>query len=209
MASHISFYNAAKTAFDETYELINSTENWKEVKRTQLGDVVATKKNTRGDNIYRINSIIDTSAEKLIKALQDVSNSTKWNKTLTKCEVISELDEGVQITYQITSGGGGNLVSPRDFALVIKKGYIGKDYLQAGCSIEHPDAPKNENLVRAWNGPGGQMVRIIPSDPNKCELYWLMDCKYNGWILPSILAIAMPIAQTQFVECVREMVKTL
>ena len=89
------------------------------------------------------------------------------------------------------------------------RGYKGDDYFIAGCSIEHPDIPKDKKIVRAWNGPGGQMVRPIPNEPDKCELIWLMDCEYNGWIPSSILEIAMPFAQTQFVDCARELAKTL
>ena len=89
------------------------------------------------------------------------------------------------------------------------RGYKGEDFIQAGCSIEYPGAPESGKLVRAWNGPGGQMVKPIPGESNKCELYWLMDCDYNGMILSSILSLAMPLAQLQFVECVRELAKTL
>ena len=73
----------------------------------------------------------------------------------------------------------------------------------------YDDIPKDKKIVRAWNGPGGQMVRPIPNEPDKCELFWLMDCEYNGWIPSSILEIAMPFAQTQFVDCARELAKTL
>ena len=53
------------------------------------------------------------------------------------------------------------------------------------------------------------MVKPIPGEPNKCELYWLMDCEYNGMIPCSVLSLAMPLAQLQFIECVRGLVKTL
>ena len=64
-------------------------------------------------------------------------------------------------------------------------------------------------FFRAWNGPGAQLVRPHPSDPTKSEFVWLMDCDYKGWIPSSILDIAMPVAQMQFVDCVRKMAATL
>jgi hypothetical protein len=36
-----------------------------------------------------------------------------------------------------------------------------------------------------------------------------MDCEYKGWIPNSILEIAMPMAQLQFVECVRKLAEKL
>ena len=53
------------------------------------------------------------------------------------------------------------------------------------------------------------MVKPIAGEPNKCEIYWLMDCEYNGMIPYSVLSLAMPLAQLQFIECVRGLVKTL
>ena len=43
----------------------------------------------------------------------------------------------------------------------------------------------------------------------QCEFTWLMNCEFRGWIPGSILEIAMPQAQIQFVACVRELAKTL
>ena len=71
---------------------------------------------------------------------------------------------------------------------------------------------KKQNLLyifSAWNGPGGQTVRPFPGDETKSEFTWLMDCEYKGWIPSSILDMAMPVAQMQFVECVRKMAATL
>ena len=89
------------------------------------------------------------------------------------------------------------------------RGTKGDAFIQAGYSVKYPDAPKDSKIVRAWNGPGGQMVKPISGEANKCELYWLMDCEYNGMIPSSVLSLAMPLAQLQFVECVRSLARTL
>ena len=91
----------------------------------------------------------------------------------------------------------------------ICRGYKGEVFISAGCSIDYPDAPQDSKIVRAWNGPGGQMIKPIAGEANKCELYWLMDCEYKGMIPASVLSLAMPLAQLQFIECVREMAKAL
>ena len=49
------------------------------------------------------------------------------------------------------------------------------------------------------------MVRPLANDPSSCEFIWLMDCEYKGWIPNSILDLAMPVAQLQFVDCVRKL----
>ena len=58
---------------------------------------------------------------------------------------------------------------------------------------------------RAWNGPGAQIIKPIPGEPDACQFVWLMDCEYKGWIPASVLELAMPVAQLQFVDCVRKL----
>lgn len=209
MSDQQTLQDTAYNAFEDAYNLISSEEEWKEVKKNELGDSVVTRKNKSGKNIYRIKAVIDVAPSTLINALKDMSKQTSWNKTLTKMSVLSDVSDDVKVTYQVTTEGGGGIVSARDFVLVVKRGYKGDAFVQAGCSIEYPGAPKDSKIVRAWNGPGGQMVKPIPGEANKCELYWLMDCEYNGMIPASVLSLAMPLAQLQFVECVRGLVKTL
>ena len=67
------------------------------------------------------------------------------------------------ITYQVTAAAGpGDIVSSRDFVLVIKAGYKGDTYLRAGCSIDYPAKPETSNVVRAWNGPTGIHAPLGP-----------------------------------------------
>ena len=64
-------------------------------------------------------------------------------------------------------------------------------------------------LPRAWNGPGAQIIRPVSDSPEECEFVWLMDCEYKGWIPSSILDLAMPVAQLQFVGCVRQLAENI
>ena len=198
----------ATEAFEEAYSLLLSEEDWKETKRNELGDIVMTKKNKRGKNIYKIKAEIDTSPEKLIKALKDVANSDKWNKTLEKLEVVSDISDDLKVTYQITSEAGG-VVSARDFILVLKFGYKNDAYLQAACSVEYPGLEKVKGMVRAWNYPGGLMVKPVLNEPNKSEFQWLIDCDLKGWLPASMVSMAMPFMQMQYVTSIRELAKTL
>ena len=200
--------NTATEAFEEAYSLLLSEQDWKEAKRNELGDIVMTKKNKRGKNIYKIKAEIDISPEKLITALKDVANSDKWNKTLEKLEVVSDISDDLKVTYQITSEAGG-VVSARDFILVLKFGYKNDAYLQAACSVEYPGLEKVKGMVRAWNYPGGLMVKPILNEPNKSEFHWLIDCDLKGWLPASMVSMAMPFMQMQYVTSIRELAKTL
>ena len=79
--------------------------------------------------------------------------------------------------HQVTSEGGGGMVSARDFVYISKKGYDGKVFSMGGRSVEYNDAPAQGKIVRAYNGPGCQMV--LPSSGDSCDFVWLMDCDYK------------------------------
>ena len=96
-------------------------------------------------------------------------------------------------------------MSARDFIYLSQVGYEGEDFVMGGKSVEFDNGPKNSKIVRAINGPGCQMVKPCPGEPNFCIFVWLMDCEYKGMMLQSILDIALPIAQTSFVECIKKL----
>ena len=132
-----------------------------------------------------------------------------WNKTLIDFKIIRRINSDVFVSYQVTTEGGGGIVSSRDFIFASISGMMDKDcFVQGGASLNY-DYPRNSKIVRAWNGPGAQCVIPIPNEPDCCYFVWLLDCDYNGWIPNSILDMAMPQAQSQFIDCVRQLAKIL
>ena len=122
-----------------------------------------------GKKIYRIKATIDCSADKLITALENDTDITKWNTTLTNHQLLKEFDNGVKISYQVTTEAGpGGVVSARDFILIHKKGRKDNEWMSGGCSVNYP-GPENSKFVRAWNGPTGELVRPA-DDPNKVNV---------------------------------------
>jgi len=198
-------------AWDEAWKIIHLEDGWKEEKKNDdNGDVVYSRKKENGKRVYRITISVDCPPEKLIKGFEDCKDLTTWNTTLTRHEVLKNLDNGTKVSYQVTAEAGpGGVVSARDFILISKIGRKGKEWLQGGCSVNYTE-PENKNAknVRAWNGPGGTFVRHT-SDPNKCEFIWLMDCDFKGWMPASVADASMPEAQFQFATCVRAFAKTL
>ena len=54
------------------------------------------------------------------------------------------------ISYQITTEGGGGVVSSRDFIFLYKHEMRGDVWIQGGESIDYP-GPKNSKIVRWGN----------------------------------------------------------
>merc|ERR1712106_192138 len=206
MTTDAEYIKTAEDAWLEAIEIAKSEDGWKEEKSNKKnGDLVESKKNEKGCKIYRAKATVAIPPKLLIEAFSDTDNMTEWNKTLTTAKVLKTLSDDVIISYQVTTDGGGGLVSARDFVFISKKGYEGEVFIAGGKSIEFKDAPSGGKLVRAINGPGCQMVIPVAGDENSSEIVWVMDCDYKGWMLQSVLDIAMPVAQTQFIDSVRKL----
>jgi len=201
---------AVNKSWDEAWELATSTDGWKQEKTdSKTGDLIESKKNAKGRKVYRCKATVAMPPKLLIDALSDTNTVTEWNLTLKLSKVIHEINKDVAISYQVTGDSGGGMVSSRDFVYCAKKGYKGDVFFMGGSSVEYADAPTDSKIVRAINGPGGHMVSPGPDGENSCNLVWLMDCDYKGWMPQGILDMAMPVAQTQFIESVRKLAKKL
>merc|ERR1711936_200875 len=203
MISDSEYVKIADEAWQEALEIARSTEDWKEEKNNKdTGDLVESRKNAAGRKIYRCKARIEMPAKLLIEAITNTDKVCEWNATLTEARVLKTVNKNCVISYQVTSDGGGGLVSARDFVYVSKKGYDGATFVMGGQSVEFKDAPAKGKIVRAHNDPGCQMVTPT-SDRQLCDFLWLMDCDYKGWMPQSILDVAMPVAQTQLIENIR------
>merc|ERR1712045_466288 len=205
MMSDSDYVKLAEEAWKEALEIAKSSDDWKEEKKDKnTGDVVESRKNSAGRKIYRCKARIEMPAKLLIEAVSNTDKVCEWNKTLTEARVLRTINKDCAISYQVTSDGGGGMVSARDFVYVSKKGYDGQTFAMGGKSVEYKDAPAQGKIVRAHNGPGCQMVRPS-SNAASCDFIWLMDCDYKGWMPQSILDAALPFAQVQLIENIRKL----
>jgi len=205
MTTDSEYSKIAETAWHEAVEITKSDEGWKVEKEDKdKGVLVESSRNSAGRKIYRCKATISCPPKFLIAALTDTDKVTSWNNTLTEARTLRKISSTVAISYQVTSDGGGGLVSARDFIYVSLQGYDGRTFVMGGRSVEYKEDPSTGSIVRAIQGPGCTMVSPT-GDRNVSQLVWLMDCDYKGWIPQSVLDIAMPFAQTSFIESVRNL----
>jgi len=210
MKSDHEYVKLAEEAWEEALEIARSAEGWKEEKNDKnTSDLVESRKNADGKKIYRCKARIEMPAKLLIEAISNTEKVCDWNTTLTECRVLKKINKDCVISYQVTSDGGpGGMVSARDFVYVSKKGYDGQVFVMGGRSVEYKEAPVQGKIVRAYNGPGCQIVS--PSSAGQvCDFVWLMDCDYKGWMPQSILDVALPFAQIQLIENIRKLAEKL
>ena len=66
------------------------------------GDVVESRKNSKGRKVYRCKARIEMPARLLIEAMSDTDKVTEWNKTLTEARVLKVLNQDCVISYQVS-----------------------------------------------------------------------------------------------------------
>merc|ERR1712203_727962 len=73
--------------------------------------------------IYRCKAVVEAPPALLIAAMRDTDKVAEWNKTLLESKLLKKLNDDFSITYQVTSDGGGGMVSSRDFVYCAKTGF--------------------------------------------------------------------------------------
>ena len=95
-----------------------------------------------------------------------MDNLTSWNTTLTQSKTLKTVSSDTKVTYQVTSEGGGGVVSARDFVYGSKSLVSGNKMIIGGLSVIVEEQPEVKGIVRAVHGPGCQMV-IDTGDSDK------------------------------------------
>merc|ERR1711915_865014 len=158
MTTDSEYVKIADKAWHEALEIAKSTDGWKVEKEDKdLGDTVESKKNSAGRKIYRCKGTINIPPKLLIEALTDTDKVTTWNLTLTEAKTLKKISNTVSISYQVTSDGGGGLVSARDFIYVSMQGYDGRTFvmgLQCGFQGWACEQGYCEGCQRTWVSNG-------------------------------------------------------
>ena len=83
---------------------------------------------------------------------------TSWNSTLTQSKTLKTISDDIKVTYQVTSEGGGGVVSARDFVYGCKTMVKDKQMIVGGLSVVIEEQPEVKGIVRANHGAGCQIV---------------------------------------------------
>uniref|UniRef100_A0A452FD16 StAR related lipid transfer domain containing 3 n=1 Tax=Capra hircus TaxID=9925 RepID=A0A452FD16_CAPHI len=119
-----------------------------------------------------------------------------WNKTVTACQILQRVEDNTLISYDVSSGAAGGVVSPRDFVNVRRIERRRDRYLSSGIATTHCAKPPTHKYVRGENGPGGFIVLKSASNPRVCTFIWILNTDLKGR-LPRYL-IHQSLAATMF-----------
>nr|XP_055244211.1 stAR-related lipid transfer protein 3 isoform X4 [Gorilla gorilla gorilla] len=121
-----------------------------------------------------------------------------WNKTVTACQILQRVEDNTLISYDVSAGAAGGVVSPRDFVNVRRIERRRDRYLSSGIATSHSAKPPTHKYVRAAC-PGTSSTRA--SRPPCLNLPFTCDSASASWgpgrdCAPSLPAGQGPIATT-------------
>nr|BAJ46575.1 carotenoid-binding protein [Bombyx mandarina]BAJ46581.1 carotenoid-binding protein [Bombyx mandarina] len=198
--------------------------NWTVEKRgTVRGDVVESRKVEGFGKVYRFTGVVNCPARFLYEEFKNnLTKLPEWNPTILKCEIIKEIGDGVDLSYQVTAGGGRGIITPRDFvilrrtALLSREGRVVDDnphgYISSGVSVQVPGYPPLKEMVRGHNKVGCWYLqpRTVHTPGGKIEdqalFQWLMCCDLKGKIPQFVLDVAFATVMLDYIVHVRKFV---
>ncbi|RVE53153.1 hypothetical protein evm_002250 [Chilo suppressalis] len=195
--------------------------SWVVEKRGSNGDIVESKRTEQFGKVYRFTGIVECPSEYLYDEFKNnLSNLPKWNPTILRSEFIKEISPGVDLSYQVTAGGGGGVIAPRDFIILRRAAMLSREgtvverepyaYITSGVSVQVPGYPPTRDIVRGHNKVGCWFMKPIKAKTSggKIEQHttfqWLMCCDLKGRIPQFILDAAFASVMLDYIVHVRK-----
>ncbi|XP_037348014.1 stAR-related lipid transfer protein 3 isoform X2 [Talpa occidentalis] len=178
-------------------QILAQEENWKFEKNNEYGDTVYTIEVPFHGKTYILKTFLTCPAELVYQeVILQPERMVLWNKTVTACQILQRVEDNTLISYDVSAGAAGGVVSPRDFVNVRRIERRRDRYLSSGIATTHCAKPPSHKYVRGENGPGGFIVLKSTSNPRVCTFIWILNTDLKGR-LPRYL-IHQSLAATMF-----------
>ncbi|XP_049882732.1 steroidogenic acute regulatory protein-like [Pectinophora gossypiella] len=210
----------ADEAMHDAWRVLN-LQNWRlEKKGSVRGDVVESIHTDHHGKVYRFTGLVDCPPQFLFEEFKNnLTRLPEWNPTILKSEIIKEIADGVDLSYQVTAGGGRGIIAPRDFIILRRTAALGRDgrpaagepycYVSAGVSVTVPGRPPRTDMVRGHNKVGCWVLKpkTVHLQGGKIEQHtvfqWLMCCDLKGKIPMFVLDAAFATVMLDYIVHVR------
>eukprot|EP00794_Sanderia_malayensis_P003443 gene3443-3939_t len=200
----------SQEAASELLRMMHISENW-QVEKQEKDDIKVDSKTFKNiGKVFRCNSRIDCSSKLLFETLWvNVEGQSVWNPGVVECRVVKRLNKRTDICYVMAAEAAGGLISNRDFVTVRRYERKGAMLLLGGIAVTMDDIPKINGIIRGENGPGGYVIKPIPNDPERCELFWFLNTNLKGWIPQKIIDQSMATVMVDTTRALREHISAI
>uniref|UniRef100_A0AAR2IXA5 StAR-related lipid transfer protein 3 n=1 Tax=Pygocentrus nattereri TaxID=42514 RepID=A0AAR2IXA5_PYGNA len=191
--SEKEFVRQGREAMAVVEQILSQEENWK-FEKNNVSVFVCIPFHGK---TFILKALLQCAAELVYQeVILQPEKMVQWNRTVSACQILQRVDDNTLVSYDVSAGAAGGVVSPRDFVNVRRVERKKDRYISAGMSTNHSAKPPHCRYVRGENGPGGFVVLKSSSNPSVCTFIWVLNTDLKGR-LPRYL-IHQSLAATMF-----------
>ncbi|KAM4034036.1 stAR-related lipid transfer protein 3 isoform 2-T3 [Anomaloglossus baeobatrachus] len=194
------YVRKGKEAMEIVEQILAQEVSWNFEKSNDVGDIVYTLDVPFHGRSFILKALIQCPAETVYQeVILQPEKMVLWNRTVAVCQILQRVDDNTLVSYDVSAGAAGGVVSPRDFVNIRRIERRKDRYLSAGIAGTHHTRPPLTKYVRGENGPGGFIVLKSFRNPSVCTFIWILNTDLKGR-LPRYL-INQSLAATMFEFC--------
>ncbi|MBN3271578.1 STAR3 protein, partial [Polyodon spathula] len=204
------FVRLGKEAMAVVDQILAQEENWKFEKNNVLGDSVYTLEIPFHGKTFILKAFMQCPAELVYQeVILQPEKMVQWNRTIAACQVLQRVDDNTLVSYDVSAGAAGGVVSPRDFVNVRRVERRRDRYISSGIATNHEAKPLHSRYVRGENGPGGFVVLKSSSNPAVCTFIWILNTDLKGRLPRYLIHQSLAATMFEFVSHLRQRISEI
>ncbi|KAM4691654.1 stAR-related lipid transfer protein 3 [Rhinophrynus dorsalis] len=207
-AQEMEYVQQGKEALGVVEQIMSQECNWKFEKSNEAGDSVYTLDIPYHGKTFILKALIQCPAETVYQELiLQPEKMVLWNKMIIECQVLQRVDDNTLVSYDVSAGAAGGVVSPRDFVNVRRIERRKDRYISAGIATTHHAKPPLKKYVRGENGPVGFIVLKCPTNPSVCVFIWILNTDLKGRLPRYLIHQSLTATMYEFCSYLRKRVR--
>lgn len=209
-AQEKEYVQQGREAMSVVEQILSQEENWKFEKNNDMGDSVYTLEIPFHGKTFILKAFMQCPAELVYQeVILQPEKMVLWNKTVSACQILQRVDDNTLVSYDVSAGAAGGVVSARDFVNVRRVERKRDCYLSAGMATDHDAKPPTCRYVRGENGPGGFVVLKSTSNPSICTFIWVLNTDLKGRLPRYLIHQSLAATMFEFMSHLRQRIAEL
>ncbi|XP_029944775.1 stAR-related lipid transfer protein 3 [Salarias fasciatus] len=209
-AQEKEYVRQGREAMTVVEQILSQEDNWKFEKNNDMGDSVYTLEIPYHGKTFILKALMQCTAELVYQeVILQPEKMVQWNRTVSGCQILQRVDDNTLVSYDVSSGAAGGVVSARDFVNVRRVERKRDCYMSAGMATSHDAKPPSGRFVRGENGPGGFVVLKSSSNPSVCTFIWVLNTDLKGRLPRYLIHQSLAATMFEFMTHLRQRIADL
>ncbi|XP_051894807.1 stAR-related lipid transfer protein 3 [Pristis pectinata] len=203
------YVRQGREAMKVVEQILGHEEFWK-LEKEDGSDAVYTFEIPYHGKSFILKALLQCPAELVYQeVILQPEKMVSWNRTVAVCQVLQRVDDNTLITYDVSAGAAGGVVSARDFVNVRRIERKKEMYISSGVSTTHDSRPPLKKYIRGENGPGGFVVIKSLRNPSVCTFIWILNTDLKGRLPRYLIQQSLSATMFEFIAHLKQRVQEM